>query len=75
MYVNWLAKVTFIWVIVIIGLLKFMEQTRDIDIKAPILIVISIATLFVSYMIFSIFRNKRRLANLLPKIAYHKAFK
>jgi len=68
MYVNWLAKVTFIWVIVIIGLLKFMEQTRDIDIKAPILIVISIATLFVSYMIFSIFRNKRRLANLLPKI-------
>ncbi|NLJ89777.1 MAG: hypothetical protein GX323_02670 [Clostridiales bacterium] len=68
MYVNWLAKVTFIWVIVIIGLLKFMEQIRDIDIKAPILIVISIATLFVSYMIFSIFRNKRRLANLLPKI-------
>lgn len=67
-YINWLAKVTFIWVIVIIGLLKFMEKTRDIEIQTPVLIIVGIATLFVLYMIVALYRNRRKNASLLPRL-------
>lgn len=67
-YINWLAKITFIWIVVILGLLLFIQESRNVDIQMPVLVVITVATAFILYIIISIYRSRRKMAVLIPKI-------
>ncbi len=67
-YISWLAKVTFVWLIVILALLLFTTKIRGVDIKTPMLVIIGITTLLSFYMIVTLFRSGRKIKVLLPKI-------
>ncbi|HHX55281.1 MAG TPA: hypothetical protein GX705_02935 [Clostridiales bacterium] len=67
-FTNWLAKVTCIWVVIILAVLLFLGFVQNVKVESPIIITTSIAAIFLILILFSIYRNRRKQYTISPKI-------
>jgi hypothetical protein len=67
-YLNWLGKVTCVWVIALMIVLFVIGKTQNIDIQIPFLITVFIAFIFATYIFVSVNNDKKRLNITILKI-------
>lgn len=66
-FINWLAKITCVWVVIILAVLVFLGVAQNAKAENPIIVITSIAAIFLILILLSIYRNRRKQYTILPK--------
>ncbi len=67
-FINWLAKVTCVWLVIILAVLILLGFVQSVKVENPIIVTTSIAAILLILILFSIYRNRRKQYTISPKI-------
>lgn len=66
--IYWIAKITSLWTLIVLGILILISLVYEINIESPVIVTSSIAAIILIIILYNIYINRKELFTLSPKI-------